>query len=339
MRNKPHEMEHLVGQRLKRDLFSPSGMLVLPAHTVLREEHLHKLAVRNSGLTTNDVHETKELEASRIVEEAIEQIRQIFRETHHLRRIPLIEVRKRVIPAIHQAAENGSIFSLLNELQAKDDYTYRHNIAVGVIASMIGKWLKLSEANLTSLTIAATLHDIGKIKVPLHILNKPGIYTEEEFEVMKEHTLYGYELLMNTVGISHRQALVALQHHERMDGSGYPHGLKGDEIELFSRIVAVADVFHAMTSDRAYHEAVPFYKVLGEMHRNAFGKLDPTITTLLINKIMNSLVGNQTMLSDGRQGKIVMVNPHNFANPVVFTGDEFLDLSKMDDVNMERVIG
>src|SRR5690625_7353760 len=132
------------------------------------------------------------------------------------------------------------------------------------------------------LTTDVLLHDVGKMLVPEEILNKPGQLTEEEFQEMKNHTLYGYEILKDTVGVNHRQALVALQHHERMDGSGYPLQLKRDEIDLFSRIVAVADVFHAMSSNRVYQERSPLYEVLAEMEREVIAKLDPEITYLFI---------------------------------------------------------
>src|SRR5699024_2163588 len=101
--------------------------------------------------------------------------------------------------------------------------------------------------------------------------------------------LFGYEIIKDTQGTTEREAITALQHHERMDGSGYPFGLKKDKIDLFSRIVAVADVFHAMTSKRVYSDPSPLYKVLYEMYNESFGLLDPQITHLFIEKIMVSL--------------------------------------------------
>src|SRR5690606_23577733 len=153
---------------------------------------------------------------------------------------------------IQNVSENTNVLQLFVALQAKDDYTYRHNIAVGALANLIGNWMNLDHQALMQLTTAALLHDVGKVLISESILNKPGKLTDEEYAIMKKHTIYGYEILNDTVGISHRQALVALQHHERMNGSGYPMGIKRDNIDLFSRIVAVADIFHAMTSNRVY---------------------------------------------------------------------------------------
>jgi HD-GYP domain-containing protein (c-di-GMP phosphodiesterase class II) len=156
---------------------------------------------------------------------------------------------------------------------------------------------------------------------------------------MKKHTIYGYDMIKNTVGSAHRHSIVALQHHEREDGSGYPLGLTGDKLDILSKIVAVADVFHAMTSKRVYHEAIPFHQVLHKMQQDAFGKLDPTITTVFMDKIMSKTIGSETLLTDGRRGRVVMINPHNRMNPLVSVNNDFIDLSKDSSLNMLQVLG
>jgi HD-GYP domain-containing protein (c-di-GMP phosphodiesterase class II) len=239
---------------------------------------------------------------------------------------------------IHQTTEQPDLLGLLLSLQSKDDYTYRHNVGVGLIAALIGKWLNLKENELTQLTIAATLHDIGKVKIPTDILNKPGKLTKDEFALMKKHTIFGYQMLTETIGINHRQALVALQHHERQDGSGYPFRVGATKIDLFSRIVAVADVFHAMTSNRAYRDASPFYMILKQIHDNAFGAFDAQIIHLFLNKMMQSLVGNEVLLTDGRTGSIIMINPLDPLRPLVRLETVFVDLSKESELFMEQVI-
>jgi HD-GYP domain-containing protein (c-di-GMP phosphodiesterase class II) len=201
-----------------------------------------------------------------------------------------LEVREKIIPPIQEAAENPNVFQLFSQLQSRDDYTYRHNIGVGVIAALIGKWMNLSGSTLSLLTLSATLHDVGKMKVPLDILNKPGRLTDEEFKHIKKHTIHGYDLIKSTVGLSHRTALVALQHHEREDGSGYPFQLKGEKIDLLSKIVGVADVFHAMTSNRVYHDASPFFHVMKQMNDDVFGKLNPEVVTTFVQHIMNKRI-------------------------------------------------
>jgi HD-GYP domain-containing protein (c-di-GMP phosphodiesterase class II) len=250
----------------------------------------------------------------------------------------MLEVRNEVIPFIQQVSEKNDFYGVLAALQTKDDYTYRHNVAVGIISTLLGKWLKLKSEDLSMLTIAATLHDIGKMRIPDELLTRPGPLTDEEFQLMKRHTTYGYEMIRDTIGTNHLQALVALQHHERMDGSGYPFGVLGNRITDFSKIVAVADVFHAMTSDRYYRKASPLYEVLLQMEENVFGKLDPYICRVFINKLMQSMIGNEVELTDGRTGKIIMILATDPLRPLVNIDDDFIDLSKHRSIGIMRVI-
>jgi HD-GYP domain-containing protein (c-di-GMP phosphodiesterase class II) len=280
----------------------------------------------------------KLLEVSAKIEEAIVQVEAIFDYVHHTNQIPLMEIKETIIPTIQQAVEIPQFFYLFHELRKADDYTYRHNIGVGVIATLIGKWLDLSPLYLEKITIAATLHDIGKTKIPQHILNKPGKLTSEEYEKVKKHTLYGYELLKNTDGIPQEISLVALQHHERENGIGYPFGLKGEQISLISKIVAVADVFHAMSSNRVYHEALPFYSVIKQMNDDVFGKFDPKVLIPFISNIMQSLVGNEVMLNDGRCGVILMLNPFNVLKPIVKVNRTIIDLSQNKQIEIQRIL-
>jgi len=252
--------------------------------------------------------------------------------------VPVDELRSEVIPMVHEVAVSSGLFDLFSELQAKDDYTYRHNIAVGMISTMIGKWMGLPEQDLMQLTTAGLLHDVGKMQIPEEILSKPGKLTEEEFALMKQHTVFGYELLRNTPGITEQQALVALRHHERLDGSGYPSGLKGDEIDLFSRIVAVADIFHAMSSPRAYRDASAFHEVLYQLSSDAYSALDPAITGLFIQKIMQSMIGQKVQLTNQQQGTVVLVHQHDPLHPLVQIGDAYVDLSKTRTVKIEKIL-
>ncbi|WCN38651.1 HD-GYP domain-containing protein [Aneurinibacillus uraniidurans] len=334
-----------VGFCLKHDIINHHGILLLAANTTIGKEHIVLLMNNHIILTEHDfiseqennLAPQKDTITEKLIEEATLQVKDIFQFVRKRNKIPILEVRNHIIPVIHQASENSDVVQLFSMLQSKDDYTYRHNIGVGVFATLIGKWLHLHESDLKLLTISATLHDVGKMKIPDEILNKPGRLTAAEYDEIKKHTTYGYEMLKKTIGISPTCALVALQHHEREDGSGYPFGLKGDKIHQFSKIVAVADIFHAMTSKRAYHEPAPFYKVINQMQEDRFGKLDPKIIRLFLHKIMMILIGSEVVLSDGRKGEIVMIHTHEPARPLVKIGNEFIDLSKSSSINIEQI--
>ncbi|MBT2288026.1 HD-GYP domain-containing protein [Paenibacillus albidus] len=333
--------ETFIGKQLVSNLFNDKGVFVLPAMTLLSAEHIRLIRQHKIVLEPHDVIQLDSAAFFQIaVDDCTAAMEGIFEQIKYnkTKRVPMIELRNEVIPFIHQVTEKGDFYGILSALQTKDDYTYRHNVAVGILSTLLGKWLKLKPEDLSMLTIAATLHDIGKIMVPAEILTKPGPLTDEEFQVMKKHTTYGYEMIRDTVGTNHMQALVALQHHERMDGSGYPFGVLGNRITDFSKIVAVTDIFHAMTSDRYYRQAAPLYEVLLQMEEDVYGKLDPYICRVFINKLMQSMIGNEAELSDGRTGRIVMIQSNDPLRPLVNIGEEFVDLSKERSLGITRVL-
>lgn len=338
-------LENVIGKRINRDIYSENGTLLVPIHTLITYEYIILLEENGVTLTEKDVNsigpyfQAELYQHYQKIEETVKQVSEIFDEVRVTKKIPLTYLRRDVIPMIHEATNEKNLLHLFSALQAKDDYTYRHNIAVGVLANLVGKWMRLNHQDLLQLTTAALLHDIGKMFIPKELLNKPEKFTNEDYAIMQKHTIYGFEILKETTGITYRQAIVALQHHERMDGSGYPLGIKKGQISLFSRIVSVVDVFHAMTSNRVYRNASPFYKVLYQMEQDTFGVLDPWITRLFIERIMTSLIGFTVLLNDGREGTILMVPPHDPSRPLIQVEDEFIDLGKDLSIHIEQIIG
>lgn len=334
--------DHLMGKRLVRDLFNKQGVLLIPHATVLNRSHVVILEDHGLKLTEQDVEEFgpyADMFASRqSIDTAVGVMSGVFEQARLSRQIPLAVLRVQVLPLIRQSVERLQLFQLLAALQAKQDYLYWHSVAVGSISMLIGKWMNLPEAEVLQLTTAALLHDIGKTQISTDLLNKPDYLNKEEFETMKRHTLIGFEMIKKTVGTTLRQANVALQHHERIDGSGYPFGLKSDAIDPFSKIVAVADTLHAMTSRTLYSNPSPLYEVLKQMESGAYGTFDPAVVSVLIRKFMQALIGYEVMLTDGAKGKIVLINPHNQTRPLVQTERRFIDLSQDYSIHIEQVL-
>lgn len=331
-----------VGTRLKKDIISQQGTLLLSTDTILTTDVLEQLAILNYNLQEEDVEivvegSTAERQSQLLIDNATEEIKMIFDQIRFRRSIPLQDIQSGVIPSIKQVVKTQHVSTLLKNLETEDEYTYRHTIGVGILATLIGTWLKLPNTELAELTLAATLHDIGKSKIPKEILNKPEKLTTEEFEVIQRHTIYGYELLKNTAGISHRVALVALQHHEREDGSGYPFKLPSNKIEYFSKIVAVADVFHAMSFKRAYRDANPFYQVIDQMYVEQFGKLDPTVIKVFVEKLMGTMVNHDVLLTDQRIGRIILIHPSDPVRPTIMVNGEFIDLRFNKELKIEKL--
>lgn len=272
------------------------------------------------------------------IDQASKQMESIFTSLMLGEESSINTLKSDILPVIFQASEIPHIYHLFYELNKMEEYTYKHTVGVGIISLMIGKWLKLSKEELSELAMGATLHDIGKTKMDPFILNKRGKLTKEEYEQIQLHTSYGYEILRKIDQISDRVALVALHHHEREDGRGYPKGLVSNQIDLYSKIVAIADMFHAMLSRRSYQEPLPFYTALRQLQDDAFGKLDANITLLFLYKLMDSLIGRSVMLSDGSIGKIIMVDQYDPLGTLVQVNDEIIDLKKDRELYIEKVV-
>ena len=167
-----------------------------------------------------------------------------------------------------------SILKSITNSRDIDEYLTSHCVNVALLSSMLGKWLNLPKKDLTLLTYSAFLHDIGKTKVNQTILNKPSKLTKSEFEEIKKHSIYSYDLVKNIPYLDESVSLGVLMHHERLDGSGYPLGLKEDKISAFAKIIGITDMFDAMTSDRVYSKKQNPFKVLEIMQHDCMGLLD-----------------------------------------------------------------
>lgn len=229
------------------------------------------------------------------------------------------------------------IFEMLHGIRDYDDMTYVHSLNVSLICSIIAGWLKMTKEETRIVTLAGLLHDIGKMLVPKEIISKPSRLTEDEYEVVKLHTIKGYQALKD-MNIDIRIKYAALMHHERCDGSGYPNGFKSNQIENFAKVVAIADVYDAMTSNRTYREAICPFDVVENFERDGFLKFDPGYLMVFLERIIQSYLHNIVRLSDGREGEVVMINKLSLSRPVVKCGSIFIDLSKEPKLSIEAVL-
>ncbi|WP_310602828.1 HD-GYP domain-containing protein [Anaerosporobacter sp.] len=229
------------------------------------------------------------------------------------------------------------LFDMLNCMRNYDDNTYTHCVNVALICHVFGNWIKLPQEELEVLTLCGLFHDIGKLEIPQSIIMKPDKLTEDEYNVVKKHTLIGYELLKDK-NIDERIKTAALMHHERLDGSGYPHQLNSTSIENFARIVSIADVYDALTSKRVYRDPLCPFEVLHIFEQEGYTKYDPAYLVVFFEQMFQTYVMNTVRLSDGSEGMIIMLNKHSLANPVVQVGNQFIDLSKNKSLSIQAII-
>lgn len=232
------------------------------------------------------------------------------------------------------------LLSLLADVYIYDEYIFTHSLNVTLYSLAIGQKLQLPPSELETLGLGALLHDVGKMKVRTEVLMKPGQLTEEEFIEMQQHPTYGFQLLKDVHSISLLVAHCAYQHHERMNGTGYPRGLKGNDIHLFGRIIAVADVFDAVTSNRVYRKAMLPHEGLEILFAGAGTLFDPQVVDAFRHAVAIYPVGMVVQLNDGSTGIIVKQNVGFSDRPIVRIlekdGQEVqpyeLDLTKKLDV-------
>ena len=203
-----------------------------------------------------------------------------------------------------QRAKNHTLelkLALVNALDSRDRYTSHHSENVSKYAVKIAEKMKLPKDLCDTIRNGGLLHDIGKIGIPEHILTKAGKLTEDEYNVIKSHPVIGYEMLRHVTDYKKNGVLdIVLYHHERYDGKGYPKGLKGDEIPLVARIVAVADTFDAMVSKRVYRNEMDLTYTLNEIRQNRGTQFDPEITDAFL-----SIFQETDIKVDGSEMKLV----------------------------------
>lgn len=239
---------------------------------------------------------------------------------------------------IFAESRNGThVFHMLHCLKENDDLTYAHSVQVGIICNIFGRWLKMSQEDIDTLTICGMLHDVGKLMIPPKIISKRGSLTKGEYNVVQNHPMDGYRMLENQP-LDERVKLSALMHHERCDGSGYPDHLTGNQIDEFAKIVAIADIYDAMTCARVYRSPLCPFDVISVFEQEGLHKFDPHYSLTFLESIVNTYVNCTVRLSDGRVGDIIMIDNKNLTRPVVKVGASFIDLAKNRDLSIVAII-
>lgn len=217
-------------------------------------------------------------------------------------------IKSAVKNMINDLLNSRDIIGNLTEIQGYDDYTYQHSINTTIVALIIGIAYGYSDNKLLELGMGVMMHDVGKVLIPKAILNKETKLTEEEFHIIRQHPVYGFEFLRKNKDFSLLSAHVALQHQEKWDGTGYPRGLKGKEIHEYGRIAAIADVYEALTSKRIYRNAIPPNEAYEYIVANSYTQFDPQAVKNFAQRIAVYPTGAGVVLSNGQRGNIVKQN-------------------------------
>ncbi|MBO5033257.1 MAG: HD domain-containing protein [Lachnospiraceae bacterium] len=236
---------------------------------------------------------------------------------------------------VDQVLHKGVLSLDLTDLRSFDGYTYAHSVNVAVLSCIIGFGLKMNETSLEQLVMAGLLHDLGKLMIPPEILNKPSRLTNEEYEIMKKHSAISYEIIKERWDIPAQVKVAVLHHHENEDGSGYPDGLEGEDMTIFTKILHVADVYDALVSKRSYKSPYSPYEACEFLMGGGGIMFDPKVVEALLMYVPFYPKGTQVRLSDGREGIILENSGTRNLRPLLRLLDgTTLDLQKKENYNL-----
>jgi putative nucleotidyltransferase with HDIG domain len=328
------------GNMLAKSIYDNTGRILLRDGVMLTEPLIKK--IKSIGIFTLYIHDhysnnmIDDIIEPQLRQRAIKSVKDTFEcmERHAQRAKNTNDINKQgamkrerdsFIKEITQAAEEimNEILSRKNilvnlvDIKSLDNYTYQHSVNVAILSMILGIQLKLSNYELYTLCVGAMLHDVGKMFVPQEIVQKNDKLTEEEYKIIKDHTSKGYDYLKDSLDVSAMARIIALQHHERPNGQGYPERRKGDNIHKLSKIVAIADVYDALTSDRPYRKAMSPNEALEYIMASGGSQFDYEMVKVFASSIIPYPEGSLVKLSTEEIAIVEEVHPRYPLRPKV----------------------
>ncbi|UOQ44733.1 HD-GYP domain-containing protein [Halobacillus salinarum] len=360
-----HPSQLVPGCILTKEVMGKTKRPIIPKNTVIHSTHIHVLhkfnvsSVEVANKLTNgsaftpeknpEIPEEKVVEPEETVDsasfqdqylEAVEQYKKWFRNWQSGAPIDINAVRTVMVPLLEQAVDlDREIFSLHHSSSAKE-YPYHHSVAMGAISAYLASKMGYNYGEWIQIGLAGLLSDCGMAKIDKSLLLKEDSLTEAEFEEIKKHAAYSYRLVESIPSLSTNVKLAILQHHERLDGSGYPLGLQKEKLHSFGQLIALSDIYHAMTSERIYRQKQSPFKVLEELLQEQFGRYDHTMIQLLVKEMANLSTGSQVVLSNGQRAEVLFVESAHPTRPMVRTADdeEIILLKERIDLHIEEIV-
>jgi putative nucleotidyltransferase with HDIG domain len=336
------------GQIIAQDIFDPKGVHLVAKGVRINEFILSRLV--DLGITHIPVHEdsprgdkkgnTTALLIEKSYKKDVATYKGIINDLASGKRFDIEQLDLLKGSIGNKITHSHLLIESFTQLEDKDEYTYTHSVNVAFYGMLIAKWMGLSQKQIDDIIQVGILHDLGKIKIPDSILNKEGSLKPEEFKIMKRHATFSYEIIKNVGEINDYIKQAVLMHHEREDGKGYPLGVTGDKINLYAKIISVADVYGALTSERVYKKRSTPFNTFKEFYENPneYGHFSADVVMIFLKNIANYYEGSMVRMNTGQVGKIAFIPPNNISNPIVFVDDNFIDLSKERGYQIAEVI-
>lgn len=226
---------------------------------------------------------------------------------------------------------------MLQSIKKFDDSTFTHSLNVSLICNLFASWLHFDKEETDLVTACGLLHDIGKLTIPHSLITKPDKLSQVEYTAVQNHTLAGYNLLKSQ-NINEHICNAALMHHECFDGSGYPLHLKGNQIDRYARIVAIADVYDAMTAARVYRGPLCPFKVIEIFELEGLQKYDPHYIIVFLENVASTYIGSHCRLNNGQEGEIICINKNKLSKPLIQCDSEIINLAEHPELEIENLL-
>ncbi|WP_096156771.1 MULTISPECIES: HD-GYP domain-containing protein [Bacillus] len=337
------------GMKLAKSIYNESGRILLKSGIPLTDRMISRLIqlkvtfVYLEDARTNDII-IPSMVSDRVKTEALQTITETFEafKGEKLSKWFIMDQSTKQLKDLIQLLlsdmkGNNEVSTLLTDVFVHDNYVFTHSLNVTIYALSIGLKLGLPQKDLEILGLGGILHDVGKMLVPLEVLNKPGKLTSEEFVEMKSHTTKGFDLIRKMHTVPLLVAHCAFQHHERLNGSGYPRGIKEKDIHLFGKILAVADVFDAVTSHRVYRDAMLPHEGLEILYGGSGSLYDPAIIDAFRKSVAIYPYGLAVELSDNRKAIVIGQNKEMTERPILRVIEENgNELETPYDINLKE---
>lgn len=310
------------GMVTARAIYDSDGKVLLNAGVELKESYIKRLKQLgfpalyiDDGISMSET--VNEVITPELRIKTISTLRSAFLMVENSVRVDANLIKNAANVIIEEIIANRDVLISINDIRNYDSYTLGHSVNVCVLAVVTGKSLDYPPQKLRELGVGALLHDIGKMRIPNEILVKTDPLTPEEYEILKGHAAAGFEILREYEEISALSTHVAYQHHERINGTGYPRGLRGAEIHEFARLVAICDTFDAMTTDRLYKPGVTPSKALQTLESLKNFQFDAELVNAFMENIALYPVGSMVVLNTGERGIVVDVHKSARNRPIV----------------------
>lgn len=339
------------GMTLAREIFMDGKVLIgkgIPlSETIinkLKDKYAFSRVEINYGYDEDDIEPAKNIKPKTVEEidksfiELSYNVENIFKNIQNIQNSGIKEVREFALAIQTELQSTSSVLKNIVLYGSGIDTIYRHSVNVAALSAILARWIGLSNEQINLLTYSAILHDFGKTKIDNKILEKVGPLSKKEFDIIKSHPVIAYDFIKKIPFLDKSVSYGALMHHEKLDGSGYPLGLNGDKIHQFAKIIAIADVFDAVNSDRVYKKSKGPFEALEIIQKESLGKLDYEYCEIFIKHVVNYYMGENVLLNNKKICKIIQVDVNNLERPLLLDENSFLDLKQFKDLYIEKLV-